>query len=84
MFEMQPMEKRLCLSCTDVQKMTPLHCASMFDHPDIVSYLVAEGADINALDKEHRSPLLLAASRSGWKTGETTIVLCSAKKIQLT
>ncbi|EDW93102.2 transient receptor potential cation channel subfamily A member 1 isoform X4 [Drosophila yakuba] len=68
MFEMQPMEKRLCLSCTDVQKMTPLHCASMFDHPDIVSYLVAEGADINALDKEHRSPLLLAASRSGWKT----------------
>jgi len=50
--------------------MTPLHCASMFDHPDIVSYLVAEGADINALDKEHRSPLLLAASRSGWKTGE--------------
>jgi len=56
----------------------------MFDHPDIVSYLVAEGADINALDKEHRSPLLLAASRSGWKTGETTIILCSAKKIQLT
>ncbi|XP_014764189.2 transient receptor potential cation channel subfamily A member 1 isoform X1 [Drosophila ananassae] len=68
MFEMQPLEKRICLSCTDVQKMTPLHCASMFDHPDIVSYLVAEGADINALDKEHRSPLLLAASRSGWKT----------------
>ncbi|KAH8415460.1 hypothetical protein KR222_000199 [Zaprionus bogoriensis] len=68
MFEMQPLEKRICLSCTDVQKMTPLHCASMFDHPDIVSYLVAEGAEINALDKEHRSPLLLAASRSGWKT----------------
>ncbi|XP_034122160.1 transient receptor potential cation channel subfamily A member 1 isoform X3 [Drosophila guanche] len=68
MFEMQPMEKRICLSCTDVQKMTPLHCASMFDHPDIVSFLVSEGADINALDKEHRSPLLLAASRSGWKT----------------
>ncbi|XP_030385456.1 transient receptor potential cation channel subfamily A member 1 isoform X3 [Scaptodrosophila lebanonensis] len=68
MFEMQPLEKRICLSCTDVQKMTPLHCASMFDHPDIVEYLVSEGADINALDKEHRSPLLLAASRSGWKT----------------
>ncbi|XP_062137256.1 transient receptor potential cation channel subfamily A member 1 isoform X7 [Drosophila sulfurigaster albostrigata] len=68
MFEMQPLEKRICLSCTDVQKMTPLHCASMFDHPDIVSYLVNEGAEINALDKEHRSPLLLAASRSGWKT----------------
>ncbi|KAL9905738.1 transient receptor potential cation channel A1 [Glossina fuscipes fuscipes] len=68
MFTMQPMEKRICLSRTDVQKMTPLHCASMFDHPDIVEYLVQEGADVNALDKEHRSPLLLAASRSGWKT----------------
>ncbi|XP_046808713.1 transient receptor potential cation channel subfamily A member 1 isoform X4 [Lucilia cuprina] len=68
MFAMQPQEKKICLSCTDVQKMTPLHCASMFDHPDIVEFLVKEGADINALDKEHRSPLLLAASRSGWKT----------------
>lgn len=71
MFTMQPQEKRICLGCTDVQKMTPLHCASMFDHPEIVEYLVCEGADMNALDKEHRSPLLLAASRSGWKT-----VLC--------
>ncbi|XP_055377272.1 transient receptor potential cation channel subfamily A member 1 isoform X2 [Condylostylus longicornis] len=68
MFSMQPQEKKLCLSCTDVQKMTPLHCASMFDHPEIVEYLISEGADINALDKDHRTPLLLAASRSGWKT----------------
>lgn len=68
MFSMQPSEKLTCLSCTDVQKMTPLHCAAMFDHPDIVEYLVKEGAEINALDKEHRSPILLAASRSGWKT----------------
>ncbi|XP_067644879.1 transient receptor potential cation channel subfamily A member 1 [Eurosta solidaginis] len=68
MFSMQPSEKLTCLSCTDVQKMTPLHCAAMFDHPDIVEYLVTEGADINALDKEQRSPILLAASRSGWKT----------------
>ncbi|XP_053956221.1 transient receptor potential cation channel subfamily A member 1 [Anastrepha ludens] len=68
MFSMQPSEKLTCLSCTDVQKMTPLHCAAMFDHPDIVEYLVKEGADINALDKEHRPPILLAASRNGWKT----------------
>ncbi|XP_073839943.1 transient receptor potential cation channel A1 isoform X2 [Musca autumnalis] len=68
MFAMQPKEKAVCLSRTDVQKMTPLHCASMFDHPDIVEYLVDEGADINALDKEHRTPLMLAASRAGWKT----------------
>ena len=68
MFESQPQEKKVCLSCTDVQRMTPLHCASMFDHPDIVDFLVREGADVNVLDKEHRTPLLLAASRAGWKT----------------
>lgn len=68
MFTMQPSEKKTCLTCVDAQKMTPLHCASMFDHPDIAEYLISEGADINALDKERRSPLLLASSRSGWKT----------------
>lgn len=75
MFAIQPAEKKICLTCTDAQKMTPLHCASMFDHPEIVEYLVNEGADINALDKEHRSPLLLAASRGGWKTVHTLIRL---------
>ncbi|XP_055707282.1 transient receptor potential cation channel subfamily A member 1 isoform X3 [Phlebotomus papatasi] len=75
MFTLQPKEKKISLSCTDVQKMTPLHCASMFDHPDIVEYLVANGADINALDKEHRSPLLLAASRGGWRTVHSLIRL---------
>lgn len=75
MFTMQPVEKKVCLTCIDAQKMTPLHCASMFDHPDIVEYLVREGADINALDKESRSPLLLAASRGGWKTVHVIIRL---------
>lgn len=45
----------------------------MFDHPEIVEYLVSEGADLNALDKEHRSPLLLAASRAGWRTVHSLI-----------
>lgn len=75
MFTMQPVEKRISLSCVDIQKMTPLHCASMFDHFEIVEYLVNEGADINALDKEQRSALLLAASRSGWRTVSTLIRL---------
>lgn len=73
MFTIQPNEKRQSLCCTDVQKMTPLHCASMFDHPEIVEYLVKEGADINALDKERRSPLLLSASRGGWRTVNSLI-----------
>lgn len=68
MFRTQPTEKMACLTSCDVQKMTPLHCASMFDHPDIVEYLIIEGSEINPLDKERRSPLLLAASRSGWRT----------------
>ncbi|CAH1113126.1 unnamed protein product [Psylliodes chrysocephalus] len=68
MFKMQPEEKMACLSFCDVQKMTPLHCAAMFDHPEIVEYLVNEGADINAMDKERRSPMLLAALRGGWRT----------------
>ncbi|KAL5285092.1 TRPA1 family protein [Megaselia abdita] len=77
MFAVQPQEKRVCLQCNDVQHMTPLHCAAMFDHPDIVEYLVQEGANIDALDKDHRSPLLLSASRSCWKTVYTLIKLGS-------
>lgn len=42
MFEMQPYEKKQCLSSCDIQKMTPLHCAAMFDHPDIVEFLIEE------------------------------------------
>ncbi|CAB3226223.1 unnamed protein product [Arctia plantaginis] len=75
MFTMQPTEKLPCLNSCDVQKMTPIHCAAMFDHPDIVNYLIYEGSDINPLDKERRSPMLLAASRAGWRTVDTLIRL---------
>ncbi|XP_052751408.1 transient receptor potential cation channel subfamily A member 1 [Galleria mellonella] len=75
MFTMQPKEKLACLTSCDVQKMTPIHCAAMFDHPDIVNYLISEGSDINPLDKERRSPLLLAASRAGWRTVHILIKL---------
>lgn len=34
-----------------------------------------QGAEINPLDKENRSPLLLAASRAGWRTVLTLIRL---------
>ncbi|XP_061382460.1 transient receptor potential cation channel subfamily A member 1 isoform X1 [Danaus plexippus] len=75
MFTMQPEEKMACLMSCDVQEMTPLHCAAMFDHPEIVKYLVNEGSDLNPLDKEKRSPLLLSASRGGWRTVHTFILL---------
>nr|XP_008191477.1 PREDICTED: transient receptor potential cation channel subfamily A member 1 isoform X2 [Tribolium castaneum] len=75
MFKMQPEEKLPCLASCDVQKMTPLHCAAMFDHPEIVEFLINEGADINPMDKEKRSPLLLAALRGGWRTVHVLIRL---------
>ncbi|KAF6200611.1 hypothetical protein GE061_005054 [Apolygus lucorum] len=75
MFSLQPEEKHTCLMSCDVQKMTPLHCAAMFDRHEIVQYLIKEGADVNPLDKEKRSPLLLAGSRGGWKTVLTLIRL---------
>lgn len=68
MFESQNEQKSSCLSISDAQKMTPLHCAAMFDHQDLVEYLITEGADINAPDKEGRSVLLLAAARGAWNT----------------
>lgn len=73
MFGMQPSEKYACLMSCDIQKMTPLHCAAMFNHPEIVEYLIHEGSIIDPLDKENRSPLLLAATRSGWKTVQTLV-----------
>lgn len=42
MFGLQPLEKHLCLSSCDVQKMTPLHCAAMFDRSEIVHYLIQQ------------------------------------------
>ncbi|XP_073975399.1 transient receptor potential cation channel A1 isoform X5 [Rhodnius prolixus] len=75
MFGLQPAEIITCLQSCDVQKMTPLHCAAMFDRAEIVQYLIQEGADINCLDKEKRSPLLLAGSRGGWRTVLTLIKL---------
>ncbi|XP_047477382.1 transient receptor potential cation channel subfamily A member 1-like [Penaeus chinensis] len=68
MFTLQPDEKLKALSTLDAQGMTPLHCAAMFDHPELVAYLIEEGAEVDQVDQEHRSPLLLAASRRGWRT----------------
>jgi transient receptor potential cation channel subfamily A protein 1 len=64
MFELQPNLKDKAMVMRDVQFMTPLHRAVMFDHVDVVEYLLKCGADIDSLDKENRTPLLLAASRN--------------------
>jgi ankyrin repeat protein len=36
----------------------------MFDHVEVVEYLIKNGSNINVTDQEKRSPLLLAASRN--------------------
>ena len=64
MFEKQTELVRKVLHMKDTNHMTPLHKACMFDHVDIVDYLIQNGANINAEDKDKRSPLLLAASRN--------------------
>uniref|UniRef100_A0A914W205 Transient receptor potential cation channel subfamily A member 1 n=3 Tax=Plectus sambesii TaxID=2011161 RepID=A0A914W205_9BILA len=53
------------LQARDILNMTALHRAAMFDHPEVVRYLIQEGSDVNAQDSEQRSPLLLAAVRCG-------------------
>ncbi|XP_064487214.1 transient receptor potential cation channel subfamily A member 1-like isoform X2 [Ornithodoros turicata] len=75
MFSSQPDQKINCLTCSDAQQMTPIHCAAMFDHIELVEYLVTEGANMNATDKEGRSVILLAAARGAWKTVTTLLRL---------
>lgn len=50
MFNMQPEEVDKCLDLPDAQGMTPLHYASMFDHVEIVKYLI-QMVDINLLTR---------------------------------
>lgn len=44
------------------------HHAAMFNHPELVEYLVMQGAKMDSVDKEGRSVLLLAAARAAWKS----------------
>lgn len=60
-----------CPKLTNAQKKTPLHYAAIFNRCEIVEFLVGEGAEINAVDNQNRSPLLSAASYGGWRTVNT-------------
>lgn len=43
------------------ERSTPLHAAVIANRPDMVEFLVAHGADVNATDSVRRTPLHLAA-----------------------
>ena len=32
----------MVLGTADLERMTPLHCAAMYDHADLVQYLITE------------------------------------------
>ncbi|XP_028924250.1 transient receptor potential cation channel subfamily A member 1 [Ornithorhynchus anatinus] len=50
----------------DGNKETLLHRASLFDHYDLADYLISKGANIDSIDSEGRSPLLLATASASW------------------
>ncbi|GAB6022300.1 hypothetical protein CHUAL_014185 [Chamberlinius hualienensis] len=66
MFELQPEEKDAAIQMPDMQGLTPLHYAAMFNHVEITRLLINEGADPNVLDNDGRTPILLAAERACW------------------
>ncbi|XP_018417833.1 PREDICTED: transient receptor potential cation channel subfamily A member 1 [Nanorana parkeri] len=51
----------------DGNNETPLHKSCLFDHVDLAEYLLSMGANIDSVDNEFRTPLMLATSCSAWK-----------------
>ena len=61
-------DKMTLLTIPDAQQMTPIHCAAMFDHSDLVDYLCSLDASLEMEDKDGRTVLLLASARAAWKS----------------
>ncbi|XP_041097088.1 transient receptor potential cation channel subfamily A member 1-like [Polyodon spathula] len=57
----------------DGAHQTLLHKATMFDHVELVEYLLMKGANIDSLDCESHSPLLQATTCGAWKTVELLV-----------
>ncbi|XP_017351760.1 transient receptor potential cation channel subfamily A member 1a [Ictalurus punctatus] len=56
------------VNITDGAFQTPLHKAAIFDHYELVEYLISQGADIDSTDCKGHSPLLLATSCGAWRS----------------
>lgn len=55
--------------------MTALHYAARSGDDNVTRLLIEAGADVNALDKNARTPLLLACHGGPWKRGAATGVI---------
>jgi len=49
--------------------------AAMFGHPTLIQYLVEKGADMEVVDVEQRTPLLVAASKYHMQSVNTLLAL---------
>ncbi|XP_062841687.1 transient receptor potential cation channel subfamily A member 1b [Trichomycterus rosablanca] len=56
------------INITDGANQTPLHRATLFDHVELVEFLISQGAEIDPVDCNGLTPLLLATTCSAWRT----------------
>ncbi|XP_063307399.1 transient receptor potential cation channel subfamily A member 1 isoform X1 [Pelobates fuscus] len=66
----------------DGNNETPLHKSALFDHVELAEYLLSMGANIDSLDNEMRTPLVLATSCSAWNT--VNFLLAKGADVKLT
>ncbi|XP_076441440.1 transient receptor potential cation channel subfamily A member 1-like [Babylonia areolata] len=57
----------------DANSMTPLHRAALFNHKDVLLYLLDKGADINSRNDRECTPLLVAAAKGSWDTVQVLV-----------
>ncbi|XP_067833241.1 transient receptor potential cation channel subfamily A member 1-like [Heptranchias perlo] len=70
------------LHILDDIKQTPLHKAATYDCLELVEYLIEQGADMNMIDCESRTPLLWATSRGAWNTVKILVTRGANVKIK--
>ncbi|XP_037659349.1 transient receptor potential cation channel subfamily A member 1 isoform X2 [Choloepus didactylus] len=69
------------VNAVDGNQETPLHRVSLFDHHELADYLISVGADINKIDCEGRSPLLLATASASWNI--VNLLLSKGAKVDI-
>uniref|UniRef100_A0A672L0R5 Transient receptor potential cation channel subfamily A member 1-like n=1 Tax=Sinocyclocheilus grahami TaxID=75366 RepID=A0A672L0R5_SINGR len=56
------------INIRDGANQTPLHRATLFDHVELVEYLISKEAEIDCIDCKGLSPMLMASRCGAWKT----------------